>query len=755
MLAYLDDILEPADSQELGKKIEESEFASTLVHRIRTSVRRLGLGAPKLEGKGMGLDPNTVAEYLDNTLSPESVPDFEKVCLESDVHLAEAAACHQVLTLVLGEPADVEPATRERLYRIISRTVTGRTEDDAEELGVDAAAAGVVPPPKVDMPESAETSEQQVAREKREVPDYLKSGRSFRWWPIAVTLVLAFLLAGAVFMAMGPPPWFGGDAKDPGTPTAVLSGDDAKTPQDPDAPAPDAPVDKADGGKTDPTQDRFPDEPTDSADPIDTPPAKTPDTDVTDTPTDPDDVPVDPRATVPGTDDGSGLKIPTDLGDPTGGDVDDDDATPGDDTTPSDDTGTGVDTGTGGEPKDPGTPADAPVKPDIDPGEVVGRYVSKNQVLVQYSSSEANWFRVPTRQSLTAGSRLLALPTYRPQMLIGSVQLTLDGGTRVRLMNPDERDVPQLQIESGRIRLASADKTPGQIILHIGKRHGTVAFGDAESAVAVQVDQYHDDGANPESVPAHTLCKLYTTSGSASWKSGTAEPEVINAGQVHVFFDETKGSTTDAGEAPKWIASRDISEINQRASTDLEPLLAEGRPMTLSLEEKADKSNPKNRRVELRSLSVCCLVHLEQHDAFVAALQDDRLKSYWADHVDAVKQVLAQSPESAARVRAAFEKHRGDEGKALYRLLWGFSQEQLQAEKLDGVLVGYLEHESLDFRVLAIENLRRITGKTKSYRPEHHGTSANRGHVRKWQEALKEHEIRHETAPKPAPAEKS
>jgi hypothetical protein len=108
--------LEPTAAKEIGKKLTETPAAQELVSRIKEVTRRRRVTAPAIAGDDV--DPNTLAEYLDNLLPPESVAQLESHCLDSDVHLAEVAACHQILTLI-GQPAGVTDAMRQKMYLLV------------------------------------------------------------------------------------------------------------------------------------------------------------------------------------------------------------------------------------------------------------------------------------------------------------------------------------------------------------------------------------------------------------------------------------------------------------------------------------------------------------------------------------------------------------------------------------------------------------------------------------------------------------
>src|SRR4051794_57467 len=117
LLAWLDDTLSPAEVREIGKQVAESPFAKELVERVHRVTRQRRLTVPSRNGPD-ATDPNLVASYLDNELPPEEVAEFEKRCLTSDVHLAEVASVHQILSLI-GQKAKVPTEARHRMYHLI------------------------------------------------------------------------------------------------------------------------------------------------------------------------------------------------------------------------------------------------------------------------------------------------------------------------------------------------------------------------------------------------------------------------------------------------------------------------------------------------------------------------------------------------------------------------------------------------------------------------------------------------------------
>ncbi|CAN5341733.1 hypothetical protein BH11PLA2_BH11PLA2_36330 [soil metagenome] len=120
LLAYVDDTLPAADAKLIGQKVAGSDKAREILEKIKKVTRRRGLSVPTGTGEMAALsDPNVVADYLSDELHDDAITEFETLCLESDVHLAEVAACHQILTLLLTDPVRVPPTARQRMYNLV------------------------------------------------------------------------------------------------------------------------------------------------------------------------------------------------------------------------------------------------------------------------------------------------------------------------------------------------------------------------------------------------------------------------------------------------------------------------------------------------------------------------------------------------------------------------------------------------------------------------------------------------------------
>lgn len=156
LLAYIDDTLEPDEARVLGAKVADSEEAQKIIERIRQATRRRALGAPVAAGSDEdGSNPNVVAEYLSDNLNPDLVGELEEKCLDSDLHLAEVAACHQILTVILTDPVRVPPTANQRMYMLVQAPAS----DHSRKPGKTTPIGGVLPTapeqPHADDPDAA------------------------------------------------------------------------------------------------------------------------------------------------------------------------------------------------------------------------------------------------------------------------------------------------------------------------------------------------------------------------------------------------------------------------------------------------------------------------------------------------------------------------------------------------------------------------------------------------------------------------
>jgi hypothetical protein len=122
LLGYEDKVFDAEQQRQVERMIQQHDAAGLTLHRIRAAVRNPKIAVPGRVQNNEELDPNIVAEYIDDEMQPDVQERFENFCLSSDKFLAEIASVHQILSGVLGEPARTSRECRLRCYKIVTKT---------------------------------------------------------------------------------------------------------------------------------------------------------------------------------------------------------------------------------------------------------------------------------------------------------------------------------------------------------------------------------------------------------------------------------------------------------------------------------------------------------------------------------------------------------------------------------------------------------------------------------------------------------
>ena len=387
--------------------------------------------------------------------------------------------------------------------------------------------------------------------------------------------------------------------------------------------------------------------------------------------------------------------------------------------------------------------------------------MASEQVLLS-DNPPNGWTRVTANQMLIP-QQVLALPTYRPKVgLTAGVTVEILGGARGELLGSSPRELPGIRVLFGRVVLMPLAKGGTRLRVAFGDHTGTLTLVDAESVAALDVHHLHAPGTYPESGPPHVTADLLVTGGAILWEEAVdgkaGQPQRLMPSERMAFDGPSTGTPVAFKEPPKWIAAGESikpptspKELNEhRASLAIAQALPSDQPARIGLLQLVT-SRPQK---EVKWLSLRCLGYVGQFRDMVAALNDVARKGDWPDYIDALRAAVDRDSETAAAVRMALEKQYPQQAGDLYRMLWGYTDKQLETGDdgkggEDAKLVRALDDDLLAVRVLAIWNLKDITGGVGLYYYPEQTAARRQQPVRSWHKRLDAKEIRLAATEKP------
>ena len=727
LLAYLDDVLEPADTKVIGQKIQESPMAQLLVSRVREVMRQRRLTAPEVHGPEMGIDPNIIAKYLDNTLQPEQYADIERVLLASNELLAEAAACHQVLTLDLPV---VALATRERLYAlgpvdtdsqlsVPEETAVPLIEQEDELVSAkphSAADVSAVNVSGVDVdvaPTPVTTTDWQASRIPAAVPRSFWSRRGVQTGIVALLL----LVSGALVI-----PELGTriqqanleiqrkDSRDPSLDGELVSR--AKASGDPQTPS----LENASIDFGSPQTPAGLPEVVDRADLLrgldPAPPTEEMDEGIVPAP--------------------AALDSAKPLQQPGGRDA------------------TTLAAGRVNRSSNESEPESARQTPE-ESGQSAPRpdrlvpYVSVEGVLLRFDSQDQHWFKVPHQTSVSSDELIANIEPFESRLDFESeqIQLTMIGETVVTLLAPRPAETGGIRVQRGRILIQRSQQAPNQtgvISIGIGDDLWKLELQTPETVCALEVisrESTHFQESLHENWYQATLGVL---TGSARWIRSTGESSELGERSLLAIIPEKQPPENPLPEHQipsrrdpvSFVSAPDWTDVTRRKSAAVRRYSAqvpfektfELNQPTETLMRNLIKNNKFSKITELATQS---LAAMDDYHGLVEVLAESPHEEARFAAREGLRRWLPLQPNRGLLLKEVLQSRYADaEADSIYRMLWGFSREDVTNSKTNSWLfINWMRSPRSEIRELADYWVERLLEKKTEYRALG-GTAAQR-----------------------------
>ncbi|MDX1925896.1 MAG: hypothetical protein SFV81_05230 [Pirellulaceae bacterium] len=708
LLAYRDGVLSPSESSDLHQRIRKTEVASNLLRRVENLVKHKQLLAPKLNGEGLGGDANTVAEYLDDALASEQVPEFERICIaESDLVLAELAHCHQLLaealnsqvvvpselrSLAIGLTNPQNQAALQRRLKIGLKSTAGANgniirldgahpEQSIEPAEVNATETTAAERSQVQAPmlasgggsikpQGLDLERPQLAHE---VPEYLVGQKSGGWRiPLAIGAMVA-LLAVLAWQALGPlsnvRDMFVASNTPPNKATENGGPKDSVEPKSTDGKL----NDKVDA----PTLPTVP-PPVATAKDNDTPAGDSPTSDSQISPT----------------------EVP-----PISDAVNDEGA--------------------------------SPAEPSGKSFSWTPNSEDANSVLFVLKAADGNASgnasgnsvqRITANTPLPTDAEIVIPPTMRPTLNLAGHGTWAVGGPTLMQLSGDEHVTVTTPLCRAIIKGGALGR---EVTIAAPTGPVKLRFEEATSRAAVEV-AYRPvlHGPVTDKLATKPFLIVVAVEGQVSvipTREATDNKNYRLVVGEGVAFTDGAPIEFELGAIPSWYRAGSDRPIDLLAAADMHKSMNANVDASAQLTSLCSDSRP-----ETAALAIQTAMLLGRWESFAGdCLNNESLRSHWSTTLTLAEQLIASSEQKAEALRAAFETAHPGRGDALFTLFAG-AADSSQPKDVLPKLVESLDSVELNERVLAGHQLRRLMGKDLGFQP----SIPNRAVLQQWRRTI-------------------
>ncbi|MFO1064039.1 MAG: hypothetical protein U0892_09265 [Pirellulales bacterium] len=740
LLAYRDRVLNPAEMDDMHRRVQQSPTAGKLVKRIDELAARKQILAPPVDGKGLGSDANSIAEYLDDTLRKDQVPELERICLESDSQLSELAQCHNLLTTAMLTAVEVPAQLRDRVLRLAdpaerdrllaqrsmsadelpavrsqhdgvittggawrvddammrsdpahakdssrkaeSAPVSSSAERGEESKAVMVKALPIEAPMMASGGDSIRTTglDLEGAQLAHEVPEYLKGRSGDGWRSVAVMTLLVGLLLALTWASIG--------SLD--SVKQLLAG---------------KPKDKSEQSESTTAHSNV---------------AASSDTDAERT------------SNVGGAAGGVAEGSVRPEGNMNDRDVR---ATSESSGSMSESKGNAGDLKTKTAATIPAESSSA-VTPSVANSPSQDRLVAAWQpaddaaarAIVLRKAAEGVAQRLSSGAGIVAGERLVIPPASRPMFTLSGGAGWQVCGPTIMSMSKGEQDRLEVQLLFGRAMIQTTAPQQLRLITAAGVCDLSLAAGAAVAVEMIRVNSGRGSLIDPQSVwPIMTITSVEGTL-LCSDVPGASTPTTVIAGKTLVVEPALR-SFSDMTSPPAWSSVDSERPIDLQAAEDINKRLNADATVSKVLLESAAGRRPET--AAMAAMTAAMLGDWNWAAAEKNVINDPRARSHWTMVIDLVRQVLAAQPNEADLAINALCAREPDKSELRRAMLLDYSQGDLKSGGASK-LVAALESNSLIDRVLAIHHLMRATGKDFGYQP----AEPNLASIQQWQKEI-------------------